>query len=127
MPGRKIAAEIKLMANDYRKLPREVQLAFAGNLHEMAMKFAVAPAEPEIAQPKPAKGGRVAVSDPPGMPTRRFGSPAKPAKTEKKFNALTFDAYVDELFKGMNRPTPVPTSRYEIKIFATPGRKVSAK
>jgi hypothetical protein len=69
---RKIAAETKLLANAYRKLPRDMQLAQLATMHEMALAFQVEQFAPEMAQPLPTALGRPLVIDPPGMPLRRL-------------------------------------------------------
>lgn len=124
MPARKVAAEIKLIGNDYRKLPREVQLAVAGNIHEMAMKFAVQPSAPELPQPKPAKGRRTEVTDPPGMPIRRF---SVRGAVDLRGAAKSFDAYADSLPKLVNPFDPAVPARLEIKHFSIPFGKAVGK
>lgn len=112
------------MARDYLKLPREVQLATLANLHEMAMKFPVKRVDPLIAQPKPAKGRMTVVSDPPGMPVRRFGAPAK---TANKAQARTFDGYFETLSKNLKQSKQPTSTWIEIKHFSYPYGKAAGE
>jgi hypothetical protein len=98
---RQIAAETKRMASAYRKLPRDVQIATLANLHEMALKFAVGHAEPEISQPRPTGAGRRMIADPPGMPVRPTNGAWDAMRGSSLARQKPFKVFVSHAYKDL--------------------------
>lgn len=100
MLDRKIAAETKLLTNAYLKLPRAVQMAQLQSMHEMALKFGIEPAAPELSQPLPSGARRTVVTDPPGMPLRRFNIMLMRPPAPNDGKASTFEEQLRKKIEG---------------------------
>jgi hypothetical protein len=68
--NRQVAAEAKLMAEMYRGLTRQAQIAMLANMEGMARNFPDHDRTVETGQPLPGRSPTRTVAEPPGLPQR---------------------------------------------------------